>query len=125
VAFDYVRAGYTTFLLGWLMPHGVVEIPAILIGGQAAFVIASALVGHGDGTSRRSRLRAAAPDVVTLACGAAVMLVWAGLVESFVSQFHQPVLPYPIKITFGIVELMLLCAYFAYAGRGTISGETP
>ena len=35
VAVDYIHAGQTKFLLGWLMPHGVVEIPAILIAGQA------------------------------------------------------------------------------------------
>jgi len=33
VAADYVMAGQTQFLLGWLLPHGVIEIPAMLIGG--------------------------------------------------------------------------------------------
>ena len=47
VAVDYIRAGETKFLLGWLMPHGVVEIPAILIAGQAGLLLASALIGHG------------------------------------------------------------------------------
>jgi uncharacterized membrane protein SpoIIM required for sporulation len=98
------------------MPHGVIEIPAILIGGQAAFVLAGALIGNGDGTPRYGRLRAAGPSIVTLAGGAAVLLIWAGLVESFVSQFHQPVLPYAVKIAFGVVELLLLCGYLAYAG---------
>ena len=42
VAVDYVRAGETKFLLGWLMPHGVIEIPAILIAGQAGFMLALA-----------------------------------------------------------------------------------
>lgn len=118
VAFDYVRAGYATFLAGWLMPHGVIEIPAILVGGQAAFVIASALIGYGDRTSRRDRLRAALHDVVTLACGAALMLIWAGIIESFVSQHHQPVIPYSVKIGFGALELLALCAYLGLAGRG-------
>jgi uncharacterized membrane protein SpoIIM required for sporulation len=35
VAIDYMMAGQTTFLFGWLLPHGAVEIPAILVGGQA------------------------------------------------------------------------------------------
>ncbi len=116
VAFDYIRAGYTTFLLGWLMPHGVVEIPAILVAGQAAFVLAGALIGRGDRKPRGERLRAATPAIVTLALGTAVMLVWAGIVESFVSQYHQPVLPYAVKIAFGCVELVALAAYFALAG---------
>ena len=117
VAFDYARAGYTMFLLGWLMPHGVIEIPAILVAGQASFVVAGALLGRGDRRPRRERLRHATPSVVTLAGGAAVMLVWAGIVESFISQYHRPVLPYEAKIAFGCVELVLLTAFLAYSGR--------
>src|SRR5205085_6315260 len=45
VAVDYIRAGQTRFLLGWLLPHGVIEIPAILIAGQAGLILALALVG--------------------------------------------------------------------------------
>ena len=33
VAADYITAGFGTFLTGWLLPHGSVEIPAILLGG--------------------------------------------------------------------------------------------
>ena len=36
VAVDYIIDGQTIFLLGWLLPHGVIEIPAILIGGRLA-----------------------------------------------------------------------------------------
>lgn len=117
VAFDYVHAGYTTFLLGWLMPHGVIEIPAILVAGQASFVLAGALVGRGDRRPRRERLRQATPSIVTLAGGVAIMLVWAGIVESFISQYHQPVLPYAVKIAFGFVELLLLAAFLGFSGR--------
>jgi uncharacterized membrane protein SpoIIM required for sporulation len=117
VAFDYARAGYTMFLLGWLMPHGVIEIPAILVAGQASFVLAGALLGRGDRRPRRERLRHATSSVVTLAGGAAVMLVWAGIVESFISQYHRPVLPYEAKIAFGFVELVLLTVFLAYSGR--------
>src|SRR5206468_8756632 len=35
VIVDYVMAGQTVFLLGWLLPHGVIELPAIFIGAQA------------------------------------------------------------------------------------------
>jgi hypothetical protein len=113
----YARAGYTMFLLGWLMPHGVIEIPAILVAGQASFVLAGALLGRGDRRPRRERLRHATSSVVTLAGGAAVMLVWAGIVESFISQYHRPVLPYEAKIAFGFVELVLLTVFLAYSGR--------
>ena len=117
VAFDYIHAGYTPFLLGWLLPHGVIEIPAILVAGQAGFVLAHALIGWGDGTPRVARLRLVRGDVFTLAGGFAVMLVWAGIIEAFFSQYHEPVLPYALKIAFGLAELTLLTLYLWRAGR--------
>ncbi len=116
VALDYVAGGQTTFLLGWLLPHGVIEIPAILVGAQAGFVIAHALIGWGDRSSRAERLRAISRDVATLAGGLALMLVWAGIVEAFVSQYHEPVVPYALKIAFGIVEAVLLTLFLMRSG---------
>jgi uncharacterized membrane protein SpoIIM required for sporulation len=117
VVLDYVLAGQTVFLLGWLLPHGVVEIPAILVGGQAGFVLAGALLGRGRRQLLWQRLRAVGPDVVTLVAGAAVLLVWAGVVESFLSQYHEPAIPYAVKIAFGVVELAVLVWFLGMVGR--------
>lgn len=117
VAVDYIRAGETPFLLGWLMPHGVIEIPAILIAGQAGLLLALALIGRGNRLSLRARLRAVSPDLVTLIFGVACLLVWAGFVEAFLSQYHAPVIPYGAKIAFGCIELSLLCLFLSKSGR--------
>ncbi len=117
VAFDYIRGGEATFLMGWLLPHGVIEIPAILVGGQAGLVIAYALIGWGSRLSRADRLRRISRDVMTLAAGAAMMLVWAGIVEAFLSQYHEPVIRYGWKIGFGLVEAALLTLFLTRAGR--------
>ena len=119
VATDYVLAGETTFLLGWLLPHGVIEIPAILIGAQAGLVLAHALIGWGRRETLRERLRAIVPDLCTLIATAALLLVWAGIIEAFFSQFHEPALPYAIKIAFGISELILLVGYLSLGGRAS------
>jgi uncharacterized membrane protein SpoIIM required for sporulation len=116
VAVDYVRAGQAKFLLGWLLPHGAVEIPAILIAGQAGLVLALALIGWGRRTPLRVRLREATGDLVTLIGGVALLLVWAGFVEAFLSQYHEPVFPYLAKIAFGLVELVLLFLFLAKSG---------
>jgi uncharacterized membrane protein SpoIIM required for sporulation len=65
----------------------------------------------------RARLRAISPDVVTLIFGVGVMLVWAGFIEAFLSQYHEPVIPYSVKIAFGLVELTLLCFFLSRSGR--------
>ncbi|MDP8981026.1 MAG: stage II sporulation protein M [Acidobacteriota bacterium] len=116
VSLDYVRAGQARFLMGWLLPHGAIEIPSILIGGQAGFVLANALIGWGRRTSRRERLRKISPDLIALIQGAGVMLVWAGIVEAFLSQYHEPVIPYAMKIGFGVVELIALTIFLSRAG---------
>ena len=117
VAVDYVLAGETPFLLGWLMPHGVIEIPAILLAGQAGIVLAGALIGWGKPISLRMRLRKISKDLASLIFGVALMLVWAGIVEAFFSQYHAPVLPYSIKIAFGAFELIILALFLGRAGR--------
>lgn len=117
VAVDFVLAGEAKFLVGWLLPHGSVEIPAILLAGQAGFVMASSLIGWGKRISLTSRLRRIMPDLVTLIGGVAVMLVWAGVIESFLSQYHEPVIPYSFKIGFGAAELVLLIIFLGWSGR--------
>ncbi len=117
VAVDYVRAGETKFLLGWLMPHGVIEIPAIVIAGQAGLLLAFALIGHGRRTTLGKRLRDISGDVVTLIFGVGLMLVWAGFIEAFLSQYHEPVIPYDAKIAFGTVELVLLFLFLGKSGN--------
>lgn len=114
---DYLRAGEALFLAGWLLPHGSVEIPAILLAGQAGFVMASALIGWGSPQSRGTRLRQVTPAVVTLLVGVTFLLVWAGFVEAFLSQYHEPIVPYAAKIALGVIQLTLLVAFLSLAGK--------
>ena len=116
VSVDYIHAGQTKFLMGWLMPHGVIEIPAILIAGQAGLLLALALIGRGTRTPLKARLREISGDLATLIGGVGVMLVWAGFIEAFLSQYHEPVIPYEVKIAFGFVELILLFLFLAKSG---------
>ena len=116
IAVDYVRAGQTKFLLGWLLPHGVIEIPAILIAGQAGLIMALALIGWGQRISLKARLRQVSRDLVTLIFGVGVLLAWAGFVEAFLSQYHEPIIPYALKIGFGLIEFILLVVFLSKSG---------
>jgi uncharacterized membrane protein SpoIIM required for sporulation len=118
VIFNYVRAGQSVFLMGWLLPHGVVEIPAILIAGQAGLLLGQALIGWNSKENINQRLRSVSGSLVTLISGAALMLIWAGLVEAFFSQYHEPILPYQFKIVFGLAELVALLFFLFQPGLG-------
>ena len=65
----------------------------------------------------RVRLRECSRDVMTLAFGFAIMLVWAGLIEAFLSQYHEPIIPYGAKIVFGVIQLFLWFSIFSRSGR--------
>jgi uncharacterized membrane protein SpoIIM required for sporulation len=117
VSWDYILDGQSVFLLGWLLPHGVIEIPAILIAGQGGLLLASALIGWGRRATLRERLREISNDLLTLIGGVAVLLVWAGIVEAFLSQRHEPEIAYTTKIIFGLVELGLLVFFLNFSGR--------
>lgn len=123
ICFDYISAGQTAFLVGWLLPHGAIEIPSVLIAGQAGILLAWALIGWGSRLNLRSRMRKISGDIVTLISGLAILLVWAGIIEAFLSQYHEPVLPYWLKITFGIAELTVLVLFLALSGRGKKAQE--
>ncbi|OQY57497.1 MAG: hypothetical protein B6245_16750 [Desulfobacteraceae bacterium 4572_88] len=117
VVLDYVLAGETTFLAGWLLPHGSVEIPAILLASQAGLILAGILIGEeGERRSMKVRLKAISGDMVTLIAGVSLMLVWAGFIEAFFSQYHEPVIPYGVKIGFGMAELLLLAFFLWKSG---------
>jgi uncharacterized membrane protein SpoIIM required for sporulation len=123
VTVDYFRDGQGTFLLGWLLPHGAIEIPSILLAGQAGLVLARALIGRSDRAPLAHRLRSVMPDLLTLIGGVAILLIWAGTVEGFLSQYHAPFLPYGLKIALGVVELALLAALLMFGGRSEESKE--
>jgi uncharacterized membrane protein SpoIIM required for sporulation len=118
ICLDYVQAGEAEFLAGWLLPHGSIEIPAIMLAGQAGLVLGGALIGWGDRTPLAGRLREVMPDLLTMLLGVVILLVWAGIIEAFFSQYHEPFLPYWVKICFGLVELLALVAWFGLVGRG-------
>jgi len=117
VVVDYLLAGQGRFLTGWLLPHGSVEIPAILFAAQAGMLLARAVLIREGRLSLPARLRAVRGDVLTLMGGVAVLLVWAGIVEAFFSQYHEPALPYEVKILFGVVQSIGLVLMLALAGR--------
>lgn len=117
VVMDYVLAGESVFLAGWLLPHGSIEIPAILMAGQAGLVLARAMIGWSRPQSFKTRLRQVTGDLVTLIFGVALLLIWAGIIEAFLSQYHEPVIPYAVKIGFGAVQLLLLAWFLAFSGK--------
>jgi uncharacterized membrane protein SpoIIM required for sporulation len=121
VAIHYTRQGFGLFMTAWLLPHGVFEIPSILIAGQAGFYLAHLLLRRREDRNVRQSMR----EWLVLVAGLAMMLVWAGIMEAFFSQHHAPVLPYGFKVTVAAAELLLLTIYLMTTGRRQVVAVTP
>jgi uncharacterized membrane protein SpoIIM required for sporulation len=113
VAVRYTQQGFGLFMTAWLLPHGVFEIPSILIAGQAGFYLARVMLRRREDRDVRQSMR----EWLVLIAGMAMMLVWAGMMEAFFSQHHSPVLPYGFKVAVGGAELALLTVYLLLIGR--------
>ena len=113
VAVRYAQQGFGLFAAAWLLPHGAFEIPSILIAGQAGFYLARLLLRRREDRDMRQSIG----EWLVLVAGLALMLSWAGIMEAFFSQHHEPELPYAFKVAIGGAELVLLTVYLLAIGR--------
>lgn len=113
VAVRYTQQGFGLFVAGWLLPHGVFEIPSMLIAGQAGFYLARLLLRRREDRDVRQSMR----EWLVLIAGMALLLTWAGIMEAFFSQHHEPELPYGFKVAIASAELVLLTIYLLAIGR--------
>ena len=113
VAVRYTQQGFGLFVAAWLLPHGVFEIPSMLIAGQAGFYLARLLLRRREDRDVRQTMR----EWLVLIAGLALMLTWAGIMEAFFSQHHEPELPYGFKVAVAGAEFALLTVYLLVIGR--------
>lgn len=97
-----------------IVPHGALEIPAIVIAGGAGLKLASALLFPGD-LPRLVSLRQASPAAARLFLGAVPIFVVAAAIEGF---FTPTSVPIAAKYAVGALAAILLAAYALLAGRG-------
>jgi len=81
----FVEAGQFTAFATGILPHGVVEIPAILIGGAAGFVVAQALI-RARPWPRLEALASAGREALHLVSGVVPLLAAAALLEAVVAR---------------------------------------
>ncbi len=123
-----VGVGHTPvglYFWAFVAPHGMVEIPAILISAMAGLLLARALIEPGI-YSRRDALRLAGRQAAVLMFGVVTFLVFAGLVEGF---FSPAVLPIPVKFAAAALIGATFWSYLLLVGRerkiGTVTYFAP
>ncbi len=98
----------------FLIPHGVLEIFAILVSAAAGLRLGLSLAIPGQVT-RKNSLRAGAKEAVLLVMGTIPMFIIAGAIEAFVTPTY--VIPGWAKIIIGLTVWAAVMAYLLLVGR--------
>jgi len=106
-----LQAGMAGQLWTFVVPHGVLELPAIFIAGGAGFEIARGMLFPGL-LPRRESLARAGGRAAQLLLGTIPMLIAAGVIEGFLSPSETAA---PLKFLFGAVMFAALVTYLMRA----------
>jgi uncharacterized membrane protein SpoIIM required for sporulation len=100
-------AGMSLPLWSFVAPHGVLELPAIVIAGGAGLRVAHGLLFPGV-LPRRQSIARAGGDAIRLVLGCVPILVIAGVIEAFVSPTDLAIV---LKFAFAGAVLTLFALY--------------
>lgn len=109
----FTQAGGAFQFWSLIVPHGALELPAIVLAGGSGLMLARALVAPGD-LPRSAALKAASGDAIRVVLGAIPLLMIAGAIEGFVTP--APIDPV-LKIAIGAVMALALTLYVTLPGR--------
>lgn len=97
---------------GFILPHGMLELSAIVIAGGAAFQLGWVLLAPGD-RSRADALREEGQRTLTIVLGLGAMFFAAGLIEGFITGRGFPV---ALRVGVGALGWVAALAYFGLRG---------
>lgn len=113
-------AGMSLPLWSFVAPHGVLELPAIIIAGGAGLRLAQGILFPGA-LPRRLSVSRAGLQAARLASGCIPILVIAGIIEAFVSPTDLAV---PLKLGMAAALFTLLIVYlFSMTDPSTTDGS--
>jgi uncharacterized membrane protein SpoIIM required for sporulation len=111
----FVRANALLPFCTGILPHGVVEIPAMLIGGAAGFVLAQGTI-HARPWSRSDELARCGKEGLLLVSGAIPLLVIAAIVEAGVARAPSAVFDSGFKLVVASVIAVSFAVYIILLG---------
>lgn len=111
----YLTKDIGHLIFGFMAPHGVFELFAIVVAGGAGFLLAAGMLVPGQRT-RRQALVENGKRAIRLLAGSSFLLVFAGAIEGFISPNAN--ISLAGKFAFSLMTAVLLIAYVRpWAGR--------
>jgi uncharacterized membrane protein SpoIIM required for sporulation len=108
-------------LWGWMLPHGVTELLAVILCGAAGFQLAHGLV-FPDAQPRLDSLRERGRAAAVIVTGAVLMLFIAGLIEGV---FRQTVTDLRVRFAVAGATAVWWTYYFGFVGRRRPESRQP
>jgi uncharacterized membrane protein SpoIIM required for sporulation len=115
------RAGLGAGLAGFVAAHGPVELSALVLAGQAGFVLAGGLVRPGEWPRREALARRGRESARILVLVAPLLLLVAA-VEATVSPADR--FPWPARVALGLGLAAAVWIYLWRAGRAAATPAT-
>lgn len=122
LAANFLRWGMSVPFWALILPHGVTEIFAIVLGGAGGLMLADALLRPGSG-SRAAALRRRGPEALALAGMAVPLLVFAGIVEAYLTPLAW--LPDAGKLGFAFMCIAALGVWLRAPWLDEAQGPSP
>ena len=117
----FIIAGEQPKFWGLILPHGLLELTAVIIAGAAGMTLGWALVAPGD-QSRADAFTEAARRSVVVVLGLMLAFVTAGIIEGFITPSPLPTVA---RVGIGIaVEVSFLSYLFTFGQRAASVGLT-
>lgn len=117
----FIEAGQQPRFWGLILPHGLLEISAVIIAGAAGMTLGWALVSPGE-RSRPDAFTDAARRTVVVILGLMLAFITAGVIEGFVTPSS---LPTAARVGIGAaVELAFLTYVISFGRRAEAAGLT-
>lgn len=113
----FVAEGQAGKFFGLILPHGLLELTAVVIAGGAGLRMGWAMLVPGDRT-RAAALAEEGRRSVALVLGTMLAFVVAGLIEGFVTPAPVPTV---VRVAVGVAVWLLFVAWVV--GRGRIAAD--
>jgi hypothetical protein len=113
----FVAEGQAGHFFGLILPHGLLELTAVVIAGGAGLQMGWAMLAPGDRT-RAAALAEEGRRSVVLVLGTVGAFVVAGLIEGFVTPAPIPTL---VRVAVGVAVEVLFVAWVVGRGRAAVA----
>ncbi|HOJ77503.1 MAG TPA: stage II sporulation protein M [Bacillota bacterium] len=105
------KQGYLLSFWAMILPHGVIELTAIVLAAASGFLLTYTILFPGQ-YSRSDALRLYGRTAVKLISGTIFLFLVAGLIEGYLSTISTEVIPELYRLVFAAFTGILLLWYF-------------